>query len=43
MSMTSSVFRNTHYDEGLYKLSVEDAKNSYADAIEKFKELGTYT
>ena len=43
ISMTSSVFRNTHYDEGLYKLSVEDAKNSYADAIEKFKELGTYT
>lgn len=43
ISMSSSVFRNSHYDKDLYELSLKDAHDGLTDAINKFKELGTYT
>ena len=38
-----SIFNNSHYDKNMYDLAVADAKTSLDAAIEKFKELGTYT
>lgn len=43
IGMKQAIFKSTHYSKELYDVAVQDAKISLDQAIEKFKELGTYT
>ena len=43
IGLKQAIFKSTHYSKELYDVTLQDAKSSLDEAIEKFKELGTYT
>ena len=43
IGMKQSIFKSTHYNKSLYDVALKDAKFALDAAIEKYKELGTYS